>query len=522
MPIRMVPDDNQQQQRRIPGGGGGRGGIGGGGNIITALIPLLFGLFGKNPKMGCIIVLIIIAVIYFFGGNLFNNSSADNVSGLFGTGAEFNAGKYDETEIFEPLTDNVKNPLPERVTLEKYAPRRMNQGLQGSCVGWGNAYAARTILESQRTGTPPDQVAFSPAYLYNQIGVRNCQGALIEDAMQLLKKEGSVLYSQFPYDENDCSRQPDPSLEQQASQFKLTGFNRLTEGDAKGVGNEKVDLVAIKQNLAQGAPVVIGMMVGGTFMQPMLGKEMWLPTESDYDMYNFGGHCVCVIGYDDYKEGGAFQIMNSWGPEWGQNGLAWIRYNDFYYFVKEAYGVFPMGNAAKPLTTKLAIKIGLINNANQQNIPLQTIGGNVLKTQNAIQKGTKFKIEVTNTLECYTYVFGQETDGSSYVLFPYTPKHSPYCGITGTRLFPKDYSMQADEVGSKDYMAVVVTKQPIDYKELNNNINRQSGNYEQKIAAALGGQLVQGVRFLPGETISFETEATNNGAVLAVVEIDKY
>ncbi|ULT46065.1 DUF4384 domain-containing protein [Niabella defluvii] len=52
-------------------------------------------------------------------------------------------------------------------------------------------------------------------------------------------------------------------------------------------------------------------------------------------------------------------------------------------------------------------------------------------------------MEVKNSTECYIYIFGQETNGSSYVLFPYlkpgetVSKHAPYCGITGYRLFPK-------------------------------------------------------------------------------------
>ena len=108
MPIRMVPDDNQRQQTRLPGGGGGRGG---GGNIITALIPLLFGLFRKNPKVGCLVVIIGIAVIYFFGGNLLNpGGGGDNsISDIFNTGANFDPQKYDATEIFEaPIADNSK------------------------------------------------------------------------------------------------------------------------------------------------------------------------------------------------------------------------------------------------------------------------------------------------------------------------------------------------------------------------------------------------------------------------------
>jgi len=144
-----------------------------------------------------------------------------------------------------------------------------------------------------------------------------------------------------------------------------------------------------------------------------------------------------------------------------------------------------------------------------------------LKPLHLLKKLTKFKIEVTNSLECYTYIFGQETDGSSYVLFPYTEKHSPYCGITGTRLFPKDFSMQADEVGNKDYMAIVVTKQPVDYKAMNDLINSKSGTYEQKVSAALQNKLVKNVNFLPGEVISFETDAKEDDVVMMVIEVNK-
>ncbi|MEZ5013174.1 MAG: C1 family peptidase [Chitinophagales bacterium] len=522
MPIRMVDDDNQpQKQTKIPRGGGGSGG---GGGLITAIIPLLFGLFRKNPKTGLILVIAIVAILYFFGGSIFNTGGGglSDITNLFNTGASFDAAKYDATEIFEPpITDNAKDPLPESVSLLKYAPNRLNQGAQGSCVGWGSAYAARTILEAERTGKDPNNVAFSPAYLYNQIGLQDCQGAYIENAMDVLKNQGVVSLSEFPYTDENCSRLPNAAQKRDASNFKMTGFNRLTKGDAKGVGNEAIDLVAIKQNLAQGAPVVIGMMVGGSFMQSMMGQDVWKPTDNDLNMYGFGGHCMCVIGYDDYKEGGAFQIMNSWGPEWGKNGVAWVPYNVFEYFTKEAYGVYPMGNANKPLTNTLDITFGLINNVNGKAIALQQSGSNMFESKNTVAKGTKFKIEVTNNQECYTYIFGMETDNSSYVLFPYTEKHSPYCGITGTRLFPRDQSLMVDELGIMDYMAIVVSKQPLDYKDLNDAINKRSGNFNEKITAALGNTLHKNVRFIPGEKMHFTTELNGDDTVLMVIGIHK-
>ena len=84
------------------------------------------------------------------------------------------------------------------------------------------------------------------------------------------------------------------------------------------------------------------MMVGGSYMQPMMGQDVWNPTQDDASMMGFGGHAQCVVGYDDAKYGGAFLIMNSWGPQWGNNGFAWVRYKHFKYFVREAYGLEAM------------------------------------------------------------------------------------------------------------------------------------------------------------------------------------
>jgi len=492
----------------------------GGGGIGTALLPMLLSLFRKNPKSMLFLVIAGIAIYYFAGSKSCGSGGGDMISSLF-TGLNFNPEQYDNVEVFEPLADNVNNPLPERVSLEQYAPQRLDQGQQGSCVGWGSAYSARTILEAIRTGKDPDAIAFSPSFLYNQIGLQGCQGAYLNEAMDVMKGEGLLPFSQFPYNENDCSKQPSSAQKQAAAAFKMPGYNRLTQGDSKGIGNEQVDMLAIKQNLAQGAPVVIGMMVGGSFMQGMMGNEVWIPTASDYNMRNFGGHCMSVIGYDDYKEGGAFQIMNSWGSAWGINGLAWVRYKDFAIFTKEAYGIYPMGNPNKPLSNAFNVSFGLVNTANNRHIALSKSGPYSFNTNTPIAKGDKFKIEVTNTQECYTYVFGKETDGSNYVLFPYTEKHSPYCGITGTRLFPRDYSMQADSIGNADFMAIVVTKQPLDYKAFSEKVNALEGDYEHKLADALGGKLLDGIQWQQGETIGFEASGGDDGAVLMVIEIDK-
>jgi hypothetical protein len=485
MPVRMRKDPERSSGKdnfpgRRPTSGGGSGG---GSGLIGALLPLLL----KNPKL-MLIGAIIFGAIYFFGGGNCGGGGGgitdvvkDVTDNIFSTGATLSPEKYDATEIFEPLADNIKNPLPEKYSLLKYAPSRLNQGAQGSCVAWASSYAARSILEAKATGASGDAVAFSPSYLYNQIALSNCQGSYLPEAMKSLQNGGVLPYKEFKYDDQSCSEKPDAEDKRRAAQYKIHGFNRLSKGD----NIKEIDMLSIKQHLSQGAPVVIGMMVGGSFMRGMEGQDVWLPESADYDMSGFGGHAMCVIGYDDYKEGGAFQIMNSWGTAWGNKGVAWVRYKDFDYFVKEAYGIDPLGDADAPRGEKLQAKVSIALNDKVEMGFKKAMEG-FFVTAAPMKAGDLFKVEVTNNLPCHIYVFGQETDGSSYVLFPYTPKHSPYCGITGTRLFPSDYSMELDAVGNQDQMAVVISKDPIDYNEFNKLLSSGSGTYAQRLAAIKG------------------------------------
>ncbi|BDD01632.1 C1 family peptidase [Persicobacter psychrovividus] len=508
MPIRMRKDPDQPN--RGNGGGNYRGGRGGGwGGIISMLLPLLL----RNPKL-LIVAAIIFGAIYFFGGR----ETAINVaSAVFSKGATLDPKQFDRAKIYEPIINDPQNPLPVRVSLEQFSPTRLNQGQQGSCVAWASAYGARTILESSATGQAPDDVRFSPSFLYNQIKLEGCQGSYIIRAMEKMTQQGAVPFSEFGYNEEDCSNMPSAGLVEAASAYKMKGFNRLTVGD----NVQKIDLNAIRQNLAQGAPVVIGMMVGGSFMQSMKGQKFWQPTQADYQMRGFGGHAMTVIGYDDQMNGGAFQIMNSWGEDWGQDGLAWVGYQDFMHFTREAYAVFPMGRSIDN-PEKFSFQIGLFDQQNNKYLPMKQIGNGIFESRDRLSPGSLFKVEVTNNLNCYTYIFGEETDGSSYVLFPYTEKHSAYCGIVGTRLFPRDYSMELDSLGHRDKMAVVVSKQALDYKKLNEAINNNTADsYAEKFKKVLQTELIQQVKYVDGLHVEAEATKASKNTMLLIMEIQK-
>lgn len=534
MPIRMVDDPNDFNERdegsRSGGrGNGNRGFSGGGGGGLINLLPLLLGLFrGK----GIILLLVIVVGGYFLfgsdGGCGGGSALFDQVSKL-ATGGILDPRQFAKAEVYEGLEDDAgKNPLPESVSLLKFAPPARDQGAQGSCVAWSSAYAARTILEAARTGENPASLAYSPAFLYNQIGLEGCQGSYIIRAMEFMKERGAVPYNEFPYDENNCTRQPDRSLLEEAARNRMHGFNRLTSDE----GTKEISIRSIKEHLATDAPVVIGMMVGESFMQPMMGQDLWEPAPGDNSMMGFGGHAMCVVGYDDRKYGGAFLIFNSWGPEWGNNGAAWVRYGDFKRFVREAYGVNAMQATAEMQNKPLEVSVGLVRNDNKQYIPLgASAASGVYQTRSNISPGTRFKMEVKNNTPCYIYVFGQETDGSSYILFPYpskdnpqTTRHSPYCGITGYRLFPKGMSMVADSIGNRDYMAVIVSKEPLDQWKINEAVSRASGSdYAARVRQALQGVLNVGVNYSTGSGGTMELRARDASArvMACVIEIGK-
>ena len=513
MPIRMSDDDdsssgysgNQDGKR-----GGDGGGIGGG--IIGMLLPLLF----RHPKL-IFPILIIGGVFYLYKGCEFNSAGEHKQArASYGIGATLDEKVYDGTEVYAALSPDEQ--LPESVSLERFAPTPGDQGQQGSCVGWGSTYAARTILEAVRTGEDPNKLVFSPAFTYNQIGLQDCQGTYIDKAVDLLTNEGAISFNKFPYNENSCAKQPDNYVLKEASQFKMKGANRLSiSGD-----DYTCDVNAIRENLAHNAPVVIGMAVGGSFMQDMEGQEIWMPTSYDYNKNGFGGHCMCIIGYDDFKfnDDGAFLIQNSWGPKWGKNGRAWVSYRDFVTFASEAYGLYPMPDVTTK--DKLSCSLSLIEKESKRDIELVNKGNNVYSTITPLKINTKFKVEFKNNIPCYVYIFGKEVDNGSYVLFPYTPKHSAYCGVTGTRVFPRNQSMSPDEKGTKDYICVLISKNQLDYKTLNEKFNSNKKlDFQTRINQLIKDDLITDVTFNIDNKVNFTANATTKNIVPIIIEITK-
>lgn len=223
---------------------------------------------------------------------------------------------------FAPAEDLRKMPAvrsgrashPAAANLLPYAPAVVNQGQQSSCVGFATTYAALTIIASVKAGAL--QAPFSPAYTYNRGVVLDSlgfgetpdcsKGMMVETALSLLQGFGAQPLDSFTYSDLECARIPGYATDETARRFRIAGWARAQTRED------------IQQSIVRGVPAVIGMQVPQTFMDYRGGIF------DDETSPSMGGHAMAIVGYDDNYH--VYLVMNSWGPNWGDHGYAWIKY----------------------------------------------------------------------------------------------------------------------------------------------------------------------------------------------------
>lgn len=212
--------------------------------------------------------------------------------------------------------------LPRRIDLSDNFPPAGNQGSQGSCTAWATAYALKSYQERMEIGWSlttsdghfdPNHV-FSPAFIYNQINGGEDRGSRIDEALQLIVDQGAATWATMPYDPNDYRTQPSSLAFQEAANFKAAEMKRAD-------GTQ-----AIKAALANRLPVVAGIFVYKSLYQLRGTNSVYQVADAPCNPSGGCGHAVTIVGYDDDKYGGAFKIINSWGPGKGDNGYFWLPY----------------------------------------------------------------------------------------------------------------------------------------------------------------------------------------------------
>jgi hypothetical protein len=209
------------------------------------------------------------------------------------------------------------------------------QGRQSSCVGWAVAYYCRSYQEGVENGRAPTQSAqiFSPAFIYNQrptSDVSRDAGMTLLAGLNIAVDQGVASLQAMPYDPYDCVSQPSEEALAEAAQYRARSYASLF------IGSGQADLQIIKQYLAGGVPVLMGVPIYADFYSATPAHPVIdLPGP---DARIRGGHAVTLVGYDD--SAGLFKFANSWGSWWGAGGYAFLTYEFVQHKAWEAWVLF--------------------------------------------------------------------------------------------------------------------------------------------------------------------------------------
>lgn len=437
------------------------------------------------------------------------------------TGAVLDEADYLGVERTPPLARGDLLGQPARVSLKRFVPTPGNQGRQGSCVGWATAYAARTLAEARRLSVDDRsaiaKLRFSPAFVYNQVKDGGCdRGSKIPEALNLMRTQGVVPLSAFPYDAGQCHAMPSPALAQQAGNYRIKGYSRLFNSDSTAKH------VAVRRALAQGRPVVIGMWVSDEFNRV---KEVYQPSANDARDLALGrleGHAMTVIGYDDSKYGGAFELVNSWGTQWGNGGFAWVRYQDFNTYVRQGYEMVPPDPPRPPAAIDMSASVRFIG-FDGKPMAVERDPQHGYRLAGAHSSGTRFRVEAQVKGSGYVYVLGADDSGDVVTLFPRERGVSPHVN-QASLLLPgptEDYFTRLNEQVGTDYYVLLFAREPLQVDDLRKRLREAQGPLRKRLDAVLGKQQVPSARVTPHKQgVGFEAASDGARVVPVVVAIE--
>jgi hypothetical protein len=190
-----------------------------------------------------------------------------------------------------------------------------NQGEIGSCVAHSLAYAREIIEEKQSA----QYTKLSPGFVYANRGEGDFQGEGMypREALKHLKNEGICTFRLFP--DNQEYSVVKSILEENREQLFQDAFPRRIVAYTRLYSVEE-----IQSALMQLGPVTVCLRVCPKFYEISPSTPVLKPYETTDEL--LGYHEVTIIGWRKEKQ---FIVLNSWGSEWGDQGIFYIPFSSF-------------------------------------------------------------------------------------------------------------------------------------------------------------------------------------------------
>ncbi len=444
-------------------------------------------------------------------------------------------GTYDKLPAKKELATKGYEILPSKCSLKQYCPSVKNQSKYSTCTGWATAYAARTMAEAVRNGWTDRKLitkeAFSPVFVYSLIKGNNSDpncsnGSHICDALKLMQEVGNVKYEDFNY---LCAEKSDINkvMLETAKKYCLDSYSTLFS-----LGEKKADkkVRAVKKSLSENCPVIIAMWLDETTFSKTktlmdlsaLNERFPLKNKSRGEGY----HAMCVVGYDDNMQGGAFEIMNSWGTGWGDKGFFWVKYADFARTVDQAFElvVNPLPKPQpEPEPQPKPEPIPVVLNEYAASVEMRWSDGDIIKPMlitrgdmccyqlyGELHNGDRLRMYISNEEQAYVYVFSSDLTNSVEELFPrpyvtdltgkkVKKEYNPYLNYRSNSLvLPSekdedgklDHSIRINDTKGTEYWCFLYSKVPLDYDVILDRVKSTKGTFYEKVKSALGDNMV--------------------------------
>ena len=229
----------------------------------------------------------------------------------FHTGMLLPESKRTKVSLFpkvEATKQEIESVLsdPNRATARELFPAEWiyNQGNIGSC----NGCAAAKALERARFKAGMPRVVLSGEYLYSRINDSRDIGSMLDDGMEWLSKYGVAPWKQ---------RHAQKYRERDFSAEDVRDADRYKGIECYGVDSE----MELASGLALGFTAVVAVHATNAFMR-LDSKGVVSRSQGP------GNHAVIV---DDCKIINGelhFDMANSWGTNYGDNGRGWLTWKD--------------------------------------------------------------------------------------------------------------------------------------------------------------------------------------------------
>jgi len=217
-----------------------------------------------------------------------------------------------------------------------------NQGSEGACTGFALAAAIDFIKRS--SGNPKYKASARMLYemaKYNDEWPKeNYEGSSLRGAIHGWKNSGV------------CSEETWPYYVTAKKKGKLT-VEKAKEARANTIGayyRIRPTLADFHAAIGEIGVIVVSAKVHANWDTPVDGLIAY-----DSDIEKKGGHAFAIVGYNDR----GFWIQNSWGTNWGRNGLALWLYEDWIDNVMDAW-VFRLSLSTPQIFGKFPLSSKLV------------------------------------------------------------------------------------------------------------------------------------------------------------------